>query len=82
VRPDARCGRDELIGRLCDAGIGVSVHYRPLHQMSYWRGRPGGSGAFPNADRYFDGALTLPLFPDMKKSEADEVVAVLHEAVG
>jgi dTDP-4-amino-4,6-dideoxygalactose transaminase len=82
VQPGARCGRDELIGRLCDAGIGVSVHYRPLHQMSYWRGRPGGVGLFPNADRYFDGALTLPLFPAMTKNEADEVVAVLHESVG
>lgn len=82
VHPEARCGRDELIRRFGEAGIGVSVHYRPLHQMTYWRGRIGASGAFPNADQYFAGALTLPLFPDMNESQAAQVVSVLNEALG
>jgi dTDP-4-amino-4,6-dideoxygalactose transaminase len=82
VHPGARCGRDELIGRFAKAGIGVSVHYRPLHQMSFWRDRPGAAGEFPNADRYFAGALTLPLYPGMSESEADEVVSLLHETLG
>lgn len=82
VQSEARCGRDEVIARLGDAGIGVSVHYRPLHRMTHWRSQPGGAGEFPNADTYFDGALTLPLFPDMTVDEADQVVAVLVEALG
>jgi dTDP-4-amino-4,6-dideoxygalactose transaminase len=82
VRDDARCGRDELIVRLNKAGIGVSVHYRPLHQMTYWRGRAGAAGKFPNADWYFDGALTLPLFPEMTEAHTAEVVSVLKDALG
>lgn len=82
VRADARCGRDELIEALVQAGVGVSVHYRPLHQMSYWRGRLSPNSAFPVADRYFDGAVTLPLFPDMSATEIEEVVSVIHKALG
>lgn len=82
VRPEARCSRDQLIVRLGDAKIGVSVHYRPLHHMTYWRNQPGGAGEFPNADRYFAGALTLPLYPDMSFDEVDEVVAVIRDALG
>jgi dTDP-4-amino-4,6-dideoxygalactose transaminase len=81
VREEAKVGRDALIGRLNAAGIGVSVHYRPLHQMSFWRDRGGGQ-EFPNAERYFAGALTLPLFPDMQRAEVDRVVAVIHETLG
>jgi dTDP-4-amino-4,6-dideoxygalactose transaminase len=82
VHPGARSARDELVNRFHEAGIGVSVHYRPLHRMTFWRGRQGARGEFPNADRYFEGALTLPLFPGMSENEADQVVALLHEALG
>ena len=82
VHAEARCGRDELIEALAQAGVGVSVHYRPLHQMSYWRGRLSPNSAFPVADRYFDGAVTLPLFPDMSAAEIEEVVTVIHKALG
>jgi dTDP-4-amino-4,6-dideoxygalactose transaminase len=34
------------------------------------------------ADRYFDGAITLPLYPGMREVEAHEVIAVLYEALG
>lgn len=82
VRPEARCNRDELIVALANAGIGVSVHYRPLHQMSYWRARLAPDSAFPVADSYFAGAVTLPLFPDMSVTEIDEVVAVVRQTLG
>jgi dTDP-4-amino-4,6-dideoxygalactose transaminase len=34
------------------------------------------------ADRYFAGAVTLPLFPGMKDAEVDRVAGVLHEVLG
>ena len=81
IHPDARVGRDEIISLLTSRGIGSSVHYRPLHRMTYWGGERGAQGAFPVADRYFDGALTLPLYPDLREAEADEVASVLREAL-
>jgi dTDP-4-amino-4,6-dideoxygalactose transaminase len=72
--------RDELIEALTSEGIGTSVHYRPLHQMTYWKERyPYKVGEFEAADRYFTGAVSLPLFPDMTDAEVDRVAAVLHD---
>jgi dTDP-4-amino-4,6-dideoxygalactose transaminase len=82
IRPEAGVSRDDVISLLASRGIGTSVHYRPLHQMTYWRSLLGGrSVSFPMADRYFAGAVTLPLYPAMREAEADEVVSVLKEAL-
>lgn len=72
--------RDDLIAGLTAAGIGTSVHYRPLHHMTYWKNRycfqPGD---FAVSDRYFAGAVTLPLFAGMTDAQVDRVVAVLRD---
>ena len=82
IRSEARARRDDVIERLTAKGIGSSVHYRPLHQMTYWRRQlHDQAGCFPVADRYFEGALTLPLYPGMGEVEADEVISVLREAL-
>jgi dTDP-4-amino-4,6-dideoxygalactose transaminase len=83
VHAAARVTRDELIAALNAQGIGTSVHYRPLHQMTYWKERyPAAPGEFPVADRYFAGAVTLPLFPGMSDSQVDRVAAVVREILG
>jgi dTDP-4-amino-4,6-dideoxygalactose transaminase len=79
----ARVTRDELIAALTAHGIGTSVHYRPLHQMTYWTERyPTAPDEFPVADRYFAGAVTLPLFPGMSSPQIDRVVSVVREFLG
>jgi dTDP-4-amino-4,6-dideoxygalactose transaminase len=83
IHPEARMGRDDVIALLTENGIGSSVHYRPLHQMTYWGQLPGhDSSGFPVADAYFGGALTLPLYPGMRDTEADEVISVMRQALG
>jgi dTDP-4-amino-4,6-dideoxygalactose transaminase len=83
IHETARATRDDLIEALTAAGIGTSVHYRPLHQMTYWRNRyPSGPGDFPVADRYFAGAVTLPLFPAMTDGQVDRVVGVVNRVLG
>ena len=39
VHESARANRDDLIASLAAEGIGASVHYRPLHEMTYWKER-------------------------------------------
>jgi len=82
IRPEAPIGRDEVIELLTARGIGSSVHYRPLHQMTYWlKDERIALSAFPEADRYFERALSLPLYPDMREADVDVVVSVLQEAL-
>ena len=82
VHKSAPVTRDELINALTEAGVGSSVHYRPLHQMSYWKERyPSEARDYPVADQYFSGAVSLPLFPQISDAEIDRVVRVLEKVL-
>jgi dTDP-4-amino-4,6-dideoxygalactose transaminase len=79
LRPDSRISRDAAIRALADAGIACSVHYRPLHMMTYWRETHGlRDEDFPNASRAFAGAISLPLYVGMSDDEIGHVAASLR----
>ena len=75
---EAPLSRDEFILALQEAGIGSSVHYRPLHQMTVWKPFCE-TCTFPAADDYFKRCVSLPLFMDMTASEHDRVIEVVRE---
>jgi len=59
-------------------GIGVNVHYIPVHEHPYYRGRyPGLS--LPVAERAYRRLLTLPLHAGMSEADVDDVVAALDK---
>jgi dTDP-4-amino-4,6-dideoxygalactose transaminase len=62
--------RNTFIDRMNEAGIGTSVHYKPLHHMTYYKERYGlKPGNYPNAERHWHGVVTLPVYPGL--SDAD-----------
>jgi UDP-4-amino-4,6-dideoxy-N-acetyl-beta-L-altrosamine transaminase len=64
------------------SGIGVMVHYRPVHLHTYYRKNFGHSeGEFPVAEKFSSGAISLPIFPDMDDEHVDFVSQKLTEAV-
>jgi dTDP-4-amino-4,6-dideoxygalactose transaminase len=82
VHEGAGATRDDVIEALAAVGIGTSVHYRPLHQMIYWKDRyPAKPGEFAVADRYFAGAVTLPLFPGMSDAQVDRVAQAVRRVL-
>jgi UDP-4-amino-4,6-dideoxy-N-acetyl-beta-L-altrosamine transaminase len=74
--------RAEAFGRLRAAGIGVNVHYIPVHTQPYFRKLGFRLGQFPNAEAYYAGALTLPLYPAMTETQQDRVVDALRAIAG
>lgn len=78
---DAPLARDDFILALKEQGIGTSVHYRPLHQMTVWKPFCE-EGAFPHADRAFSRCVSLPLFMAMTDTEQDRVIEVVRRALG
>ena len=78
-----RCGRShrEVFDALRAAGIGVNLHYIPVHTQPYYRGLGFQTGQFPAAERYYAEAISLPLFPSMTDAQQAEVVAALREAL-
>lgn len=71
--------RDEFIADLERAGVGCSVHFRPIY-MHPWFARLGDSARFPVAAREFQRLISLPIFPSLTEGEqafvADRVIAV------
>lgn len=71
--------RRDLMERLRARGIGTQVHYIPVHEQPYYRGRYG-HHELPGADAYYVRALSLPLFPTMSDEDVDRVVGTLENA--
>ncbi|WP_025738852.1 UDP-4-amino-4,6-dideoxy-N-acetyl-beta-L-altrosamine transaminase [Salinivibrio socompensis] len=62
-------------------GIGVNVHYIPVHTQPYYQAQGFQPGDFPLAEQYYAGALTLPLYPDLTEQQQDTVIAALQKAI-
>lgn len=72
--------RDEFIQELGKRGIGTSVHFIPLHEMSYYRKRFAYSSAdFPQAMAAFESTISLPLFAGLGDEEVTRVIAEVLE---
>jgi UDP-4-amino-4,6-dideoxy-N-acetyl-beta-L-altrosamine transaminase len=66
--------RREAFVELRRRGIGVQVHYIPVHTQPVFRERGFTVGQFPNAEAYYTRALTIPLFPGLAEEQQDAVV--------
>lgn len=67
--------RDDFIGHMSAAGIGCSVHFIPLHQLSYWKNRYELDPLdYPNAEAAASEAVSLPLFPTMTDAQVGRVI--------
>lgn len=74
-----RIDRDEVIEELGKRGIGCSVHFIPLHLHSYYERTWGYvRGQFPVAEKYFNGCISLPIYPTMTDDEVDRVVEAIR----
>jgi len=62
-------------------GVGVNVHYIPIHLQPYYQNMGFKSGNFPNAEAFYLNALTIPLFPAMMADEQDKVIQALKEVL-
>lgn len=63
-----------LFQSLREQGIGVAVHYIPIHTQPYYRQLGFGTGDFPVAEAFYAGTLSLPMFGSMTFGEQDRVV--------
>lgn len=66
---------------LRDAEIGVNVHYIPIHLQPFYQQLGFKRGDFPVAEAYYDGALTLPLYPQLTGDEQRYVIDTLGRLI-
>ena len=73
--------RRRVFEGLRNRGIGVNVHYIPVHTQPYYQQLGFAPGDFPASEAYYAEAISLPMYPTMSEAEQDQVVAALGEAL-
>jgi UDP-4-amino-4,6-dideoxy-N-acetyl-beta-L-altrosamine transaminase len=71
----------EVFDRLRSCEIGVNMHYLPVHLQPYYRALGFRPGQFPEAERYANEAVSIPLFPELTEAQQDRVVRALTGAL-
>ncbi len=71
--------RDELIEKLKDKGIGVAVHYKPIHQLTYFNDKYGyDNDSYPRSNKLFKSIISLPIYPQLTNANVDYIVETMH----
>ncbi|HCT94570.1 MAG: aminotransferase [Bacteroidetes bacterium GWE2_39_28] len=74
IKGNSEISRHLFIEKMSEAGIGTSVHYKPLHRMTYYKERYNLSPSdFPNAEKTWMGNVSLPIYPFLKEQELEYI---------
>tara|TARA_B100001248_G_scaffold261591_1_gene253259 strand:- start:3573 stop:4727 length:1155 start_codon:yes stop_codon:yes gene_type:complete len=72
--------RNEFIEKMNEKGIGLAVHYKPIHLLSYYKKMYNlKSKAYPRANALFDSIVSLPLYPLLSNKEVDYIISSVKE---
>jgi UDP-4-amino-4,6-dideoxy-N-acetyl-beta-L-altrosamine transaminase len=71
----------QVFEALRDHGIGVNLHYIPVHTQPHYQRMGHKVGDYPNAERYYAEAISLPIYQTLSDSQQDQVVAALQKAL-
>lgn len=71
----------QVFDELRAKGIGVNLHYIPVHTQPYYKNMGFKQGDFPSSEAYYNRAISIPLFHSMTFEQQDEVVRVLTEVL-
>lgn len=70
-----------IFNALREQGIGVNLHYFPVHLQPYYRQLGFGEGHCPHAEAYYKEAISLPLFASMSLQQQDQVIGAVSAAI-
>ena len=70
-----------LFDTLREHGIGVNLHYIPVHTQPFYKKMGFKSGQFPEAEAYYAEAISLPMYPQLTEAQQDKVIAALTQAL-
>jgi len=77
-----KVGRREIFEALRAENIGVNVHYMPLHLHPYYqREFQYRKGDYPQSEKFYDQAITLPIFPEMSDEDIGDVIMAVKKII-
>jgi dTDP-4-amino-4,6-dideoxygalactose transaminase len=75
IKPSHR----QVFESLRSRGIGVNLHYIPIHTQPYYRARGFRRGQYAEAERYYSEAISLPLFPTLDERQVERIAGALKD---
>lgn len=73
--------RQEIIVKMAEAGVACNVHYKPLPMMTAYRDMGFDIKDYPNAYKYFENEITLPLHTKLTDEEVEYVIRTFEYCV-
>ncbi len=71
----------QIFDELRRLGIGVNLHYAPVHLQPYYRSLGFGPGQFPEAEAHAQEAITIPLYPTLMEQDQDRVIHAMEDVL-
>jgi len=79
IREGFGCDRTEFVNAMHAENVGVQIHYVPLHFHPFFQEEFGYErGMFPEAERVYEGIVSLPLFPAMDEGDVEDVIRAVE----
>lgn len=78
---DLNCSHQEIFQSLRLAGIGVNLHYIPIYRHPFYRKSAYDFQSFPQSEKYYAEAISLPIFPDLSDTELQYVVETIKNLI-
>ncbi len=73
--------RKKVFDKLRANGIGANVHYIPIYRQSYFKKFGYNYNDFPESEKYYSEAISLPIFPALTEREQDVIISVFSESI-
>jgi dTDP-4-amino-4,6-dideoxygalactose transaminase len=71
----------EIFNAIRAGGVGVNVHYIPVHLQPYFSRLGFSVGDFPEAEKYYKEAISIPIYPKLTEAELIKVSSVIKSAI-
>lgn len=74
--------KNQIFAEMKEKGICLNLHYIPVHTQPYYENLGFKGGDFPNSEKYYEEAFTLPLYYSLTDEQQDHIVKSLVEVLG
>lgn len=72
----------QVFDALREQGIGVNLHYIPIYTQPHYQRMGFKAGEFPESERYYSEAISLPMYQSLSEAQQDQVVFALNKVFG
>ncbi len=78
---DIAKSRREVFEALRALGIGVNIHYIPVHTQPHYNTMGFKAGDYPEAERYYEEAISIPMYSTLSEADQDFVISAIRDAL-